>query len=254
MRKIAFEAILVDYDNTLVLFNEDQFLISYARHAAPYFTDLMDENTFFQKLLASTLHMIHNDGSMTNVEAFTNHFIADLPQLSYDECYNRFNRFYRESFQELEKIAKPVPEGRQVIEHVINAGLQVAIATNPIFPEVAMVQRLKWANLSDLDIAFVTHAENMRYCKPRPEYYRAILENLGRKPGECLMVGNDALADMAAAIVGIKTFLLEIDVEKGRLGLISSQVGRYTRDVVTDTKFPIDWRGTFKDLDKLLFT
>ncbi|MFX1561878.1 MAG: HAD family hydrolase [Promethearchaeota archaeon] len=253
MNKFTIKALLIDYDNTLVLFNEDQFLTSYARIAAPYFADLLDENTFFQKLLASTLHMIHNDGSMINVEAFTNHFISDLSQLSYDECYDRFSRFYRESFQELEKIGQTVPEGRQVVKNALNADLQVAIATNPIFPEEAMVHRLKWANLSDLDIDLVTHAENMRYCKPRPEYYQAILENLKRKPDECLMVGNDTLADMAASVIGVKTFLVEIDAEKGRTGLISSQVGRYTRDITTGTKFPIDWRGTLKDLDKILF-
>lgn len=253
MNKFTIKALLIDYDNTLVLFNEDQFLTSYARIAAPYFADLLDENTFFQKLLASTLHMIHNDGSMINVEAFTNHFISDLSQLSYDECYDRFSRFYRESFQELEKIGQTVPEGRQVVKNALNADLQVAIATNPIFPEEAMVHRLKWANLSDLDIDLVTHAENMRYCKPRPEYYQTIIEVLGRQPSECIMVGNDILADMAASIIGIRTFLVEIDSDKGKVGFISSQLGRKNPDLSSDTKFHIDWRGTLKDLNKLLF-
>jgi FMN phosphatase YigB (HAD superfamily) len=254
MKKPTFKALLIDYDNTLVLSDEDQFLVLYARQAAPYFADFMDENTFFQKILASTLHMIHNDGSMTNVEAFTNHFIIDFPQLSYDECYRRFKRFYKESFQELRKIIQPVPGGRQIIENAIDADIQVAIATNPIFPEIAMTQRLNWAGLSDLDISFITHAENMHYCKPRPEYYQAVLDELGRKSSDCLMVGNDKLADMAASMIGIRTFLVEFIVEKGRLGLISSKIGHYTRDLAIDTKFHIDWRGDFKDLNKLLFT
>jgi len=253
MAKPVFKALLIDYDNTLVLFNEDQFLVSYAQYAAPYFTDLLDENTFLQKLLSSTLHMIQNDGSVTNVDAFTNHFIRNLPKLSYDECYRRFRQFYNEKFHELGKSTRIVPGGRQVIEKAIAAGIQVAIATNPIFPEIAMVQRLEWANLSDLDIVFVTHAENMHYCKPRPEYYQTIIENLRRQPNECIMVGNDTLSDMAASIIGIRTFLVEIDSEKGKLGFISSQMGSYTRDISSDTRFHIDWRGTLKDLNKLLF-
>lgn len=248
----VFKALLLDLDNTLFLFNEDTFLVSYAQLAAPYFTDVLDESTFFQKLLSSTMHMLRNDGSQTNVEAFTHHFIADLPQLSYEECFNRFDRFYHKSFSQLARVVQKVASGRRVVEGAVRAGIQVAIATNPIFPDAATRYRLEWANIADLPIALVTHAENMRYCKPHPGYFHAILGTLGRQPKECLMVGNDPVSDMSAAAVGIKTFLVELEAEKGRLGIISKQVGQQARKVASKVRFRIDWRGTLQDVERVL--
>ncbi len=239
-------------DNTLILFDEDKFLLEYARLAAPYFSDIIDEHAFFRKLLASTQHMMKNDGKTTNVEAFTNHFLADFSSLSYEECYTRFDRFYTEAFPKLNSLIKPATTGRQLLHHALEAGLQVAIATNPIFPKRATVHRLRWANVADLDIALVTDAENMSYCKPRPEYYQKVLDILGRQPPDCLMVGNDPVSDMSASTLGIKTFLVENEEEIARLGLVSAQIGDQAREVVDETKFQIDWRGTLKDVEKVL--
>lgn len=248
----AFRALLLDLDNTLFLFNEDAFLVSYAQLAAPYFTDLLNQSTFFQKLLSSTMHMLRNDGSQTNVEAFTHDFIADVPTLSYEECYNRFDRFYREAFGKLGDVVQKVASGRRVVERAIRAGVQVAIATNPIFPDAATRYRLEWAGIADLPVALVTHAENMRYCKPHPGYFRTVLETLGRKAKDCLMVGNDPISDMSAAAVGIKTFLVELEAEKGRLGIISKQVGEEARQVASKARFRIDWRGSLQDVERVL--
>ena len=49
----------------------------------------------------------------------------------------------------------------------------------------------------------------MHYCKPNPKYYTEILEMLGKKPEECLMVGNNTDEDCAAAqAAGMKTILV----------------------------------------------
>ena len=153
-------------DNTLILFDEDKFLLEYARLAAPFFSDIIDEHTFFRKLLASTQHMLKNDGAMTNVEAFTRHFLADVPSLRYEDCFTRFDQFYTEAFPKLSSLISPAKEGRSLLQHALEAGLKVVIATNPIFPQRATMHRLGWANIADLDITLVTDAENMSYCKP----------------------------------------------------------------------------------------
>ena len=60
------------------------------------------------------------------------------------------------------------------------------------------------------DFALVTTYENSRYCKPNPDYYRDILTRLGKRPENCLMVGNDVGEDMIPArAVGMQVFLLE---------------------------------------------
>ena len=251
-RVLAIKALLIDFDNTLVLFNEDEFLLTYAKLAYPYFTDHYDESTFLQKLLQSTLFEIHNDGKQLNVEAFTNHFIADTPALTYEECYKRFHTFYTETFHQLGNTVQVVPHGRTLLEQTIDAGVQVVIATNPIFPELATRIRLGWANLANLDIAFSTHAENMSYCKPKFQYYQAILDRLGHQPEDCLMAGNDPISDMAASALGIHTFLVDLDQEKGRLGMLSKEIGNSAKKTVT-SKYRIDARGTLQDLSQYLF-
>ncbi len=249
---VTIKALLIDFDNTLVLFNEDQFLVSYAKLAYPYYQDLYDEYTFFQKLLQSTLHMIHNDGSQTNVEAFTNHFIADTFTLSFEECIKRFHQFYEESFEQLGSIVTIVPYGRTLLEKVIRKGIQVVIATNPIFPEIATRIRVGWAGILDLDITLITHAENMSYCKPHPEYYHAILELIQQEPQDCVMAGNDPVSDMAASNLGLQTFLVDLDQEKGRLGIFSKEIGNSAKNGLEGFQYRIDGSGTLQDLEKFL--
>jgi FMN phosphatase YigB (HAD superfamily) len=198
------------------------------------------------------MHMMKNNGTMTNVEAFTNHFIAEVPSLSYEGCYTRFDEFYKKTFHQLESLITPVPTGRQVIKQALDNGLKVAVATNPIFPERASLYRLKWANIADLDVTYTTTAENSRYCKPQPEYYQDILEVLGRSPEDCLMVGNDEVSDMSASVVGIKTYLVENEEEIARLGMISAQVETHARESGGDNQFPIDWRGPLQNVVNIL--
>jgi FMN phosphatase YigB (HAD superfamily) len=93
----------------------------------------------------------------------------------------------------------------------------------------------------------------MSYCKPKLEYYQAILNRLGHRPEECVMAGNDPISDMAASALGIHTFLVDLDQEKGRLGLVSKEIGDSAKKIVT-TKYRVDARGTLQDLGRYLFT
>ena len=65
------------------------------------------------------------------------------------------------------------------------------LATNPLFPAVATESRIRWAGLVPEDFLLYTTYENSRHCKPNPDYYWDIMNNLGAKPEECIMVGND---------------------------------------------------------------
>ena len=87
-------------------------------------------------------------------------------------------------------------------------GLGVVLATNPLFPPIATQSRIRWAGLEPEDFALVTTYDNSSFSKPNPEYYREILGKLNLRAEECLMVGNDALEDMAARETGMQVFLL----------------------------------------------
>lgn len=87
-------------------------------------------------------------------------------------------------------------------------GCRVALATNPIFPNVATESRIRWAGLEPEDFTLYTTYENTGHCKPNPAYYSEIASRLSVEPENCLMVGNDAQEDTAAALAGMKVFLL----------------------------------------------
>ncbi len=84
----------------------------------------------------------------------------------------------------------------------------MAVATNPIFPEIALKKRILWAGLDPGDFALVTTYENSHFCKPNPDYYREILEKLDADPAETVMIGNDTAEDLAAQKAGIRTFII----------------------------------------------
>ena len=82
------------------------------------------------------------------------------------------------------------------------------MATNPIFPLVGVETRLSWIGLSLQDFSYVTAYENSSTCKPNPAYYAEILRKTGKRPQECLMVGNDATEDAAALEQGLELYLV----------------------------------------------
>lgn len=100
------------------------------------------------------------------------------------------------------------PKAAITVRTVKEIGLQVALATNPIFPAVATESRIRWAGLEPEEFELYTTYENIGYCKPNPDYYREIARRLGVRPEQCLMVGNDVAEDMVAETIGMKVFLL----------------------------------------------
>ena len=100
------------------------------------------------------------------------------------------------------------PMAAQIVGWLKKKGIRVVLATNPLFPSIATENRIRWAGLQPEDFEYFTTFENSHYCKPNPDYYREILEQLSLKPEECLMVGNDVREDMVTEQLGMKTFLL----------------------------------------------
>ena len=87
--------------------------------------------------------------------------------------------------------------------------MERVLATAPLFPDIAVRQRIRWAGLEPEDFAYITTYENSHYAKPNPDYYRELLEKLGKKGENCLMVGNDVAEDMIPArCAGMQVFLL----------------------------------------------
>ena len=59
---------------------------------------------------------------------------------------------------------------------------QVVIATNPLFPEIATLKRIRWAGLGDYvnKIELITHGEDFSTSKPDIAYYQEILDKIDK--------------------------------------------------------------------------
>ena len=151
--------------------------------------------------------MIANDGTKTNEEAFWEYFCGLYGEKAKDDIVH-FDAFYRNEFNLVQERCGFAPKAAEVIAKVKERGMRAVLATNPIFPEIATLNRIRWAGLNAADFDYITTYERCRWCKPSPEYYTEILDRLGLRAEECAMVGNDTGDDLPAAALGMPVFLL----------------------------------------------
>ncbi len=208
MDKAALNTVLFDLDGTLLPLDQDLFLKDYFRYLCQTMSPLgYPPEQLVKAVEAGTWAAFRNDGSVSNELCFWRNFTAACGKTK-EEAEPDFLEFYKADFQRLIAAAQPTPLAGQCIRVLKGKGYTVALATNPIFPAVATESRMRWAGLNKSDFALVTTYENSSYCKPNPDYYREVLEKIGKQPEECLMVGNDVIEDMVARELGLTVKLL----------------------------------------------
>lgn len=200
--------IFFDLDGTLLPFIQDEFIQAYfkalLRRLAPMG---YDGEKLTAALWKGTGAMIRNDGERTNRQVFWEVFTQELGVQAL-ALESNLNDFYVYEFDNVRSVLRQQVDRRSVIEKLRKKGYGVVLATNPVFPAVAVETRLRWADLCSEDFDYITTYENSRHSKPNPDYYRDILAHIGRQPGECLMIGNNPVDDMAALAVGMEGFLV----------------------------------------------
>ena len=202
------DTVLFDLDGTLLPMDQDAFVRTYLGLLARY----MEEYGFEPGRLMQTMGegiraMVANDGSRTNEEAFWQVF-RDAFGPQTEAAREVLEQFYASEFIKARVTCGFAPEAGELIRRLKEKGIRVVLATNPLFPRTATMQRIRWAGLDQEDFELVTTYEAECFCKPNPEYYRAILAKLQLDPGRCVMVGNDAVEDLAAEEAGMEVFIL----------------------------------------------
>ena len=205
---MAIKTILFDLDGTLLPMDQEEFTKAYfhllAKKLAPRG---YEPKALVDAIWAGTAAMVKNDGRCSNEEAFWQRFTQIYgPKVQEDKPV--FEEFYANEFQNARTACGFNPRAAETVAAIRSMGYQVALAINPIFPAVATESRIRWAGLEPADFTLYTTYENSTHCKPNPAYFRDVAESLHLAPESCLMVGNDALEDTAAAQVGMKVFLL----------------------------------------------
>lgn len=201
---------IFDLDGTLLpMPSQQKFLDAYIKAVAGKVAAFgYEPKSFIQALLAGTEQMIRNDGQMTNEKRFWSVFCNILGEEA-KQLEEVFDDFYRNEFNAAKSTTHEHPLANTCIKLLRDKGYTVALATNPLFPRVATLTRILWAGLDYRDFELITTYEISSYCKPKLEYYLEVLNKIGKKPEECIMVGNDVKEDMCAADIGMDTFLLK---------------------------------------------
>lgn len=205
---MKLRCVLFDLDGTLLPMDQDEFTKAYFHLLAEKLAPLgYEPKALVDAIWAGTAAMVKNDGQCSNEEAFWNRFARIYgPRVVEEKPV--FEEFYANEFQQARAVCGFTPQAAEAVMQIKAWGYTVALATNPIFPAIATESRIRWAGLRPEDFALCTTYENIGYSKPNPAYYSEIASRLGVAPESCLMVGNDAQEDTAAALVGMKVFLL----------------------------------------------
>lgn len=231
MKKHRFHVLMLDLDGTLLEIDMRSFINSFVAAMASFFAPLINPEIFSGHLLASTRKMIQNrDRNLSNEEVFFQDISGRL-KISRPEIQSQLDHFYKDEYPKLRHWASPHPHASVLVETAQAKGMELVLATNPVFPLTGIRQRLEWAGIYADLFSLVTTYENMHFCKPHPEYYLEILEKIKKEPARCLMAGNDPVEDLVAGSAGIATFLVDDHI------------------IVRPGHIPeCDFRGSLKDL------
>lgn len=227
---MSIKAVLFDLDGTLLPMDQDAFIKAYlggmAKKLAPHG---YNPDELVKAVYAGMKTMTINDGSNTNEVAFWNAFTGILGD-KVREDMPIFDDFYRNEFQEVKNICGFLPEAATTVCKLKEMGYRVALATTPMFPSIATESRIRWAGMEPEDFEIFTTYENYHFCKPSLGYYKEVIEKLGVKAEECLMVGNDVGEDMVTEELGMKVFLMPADL----INKVGKDISQYPQGNFSD--------------------
>jgi len=227
---LSKNTIFFDLDGTLLPLDIDMFLKYYFNVLTKKFSDLSSPEELTHILMSSVQDMIKNDGKRTNKEVFLKSFFNKIDVKDNDIIMDRFDDFYQNSFPKLDYLVEDKNCSKELISLLKDKGYMLVLATNPLFPAIAIEKRIEWAGIKVDDFDFITTYENMHYTKPNLNYYQEILDKIEKKAQECVMVGNNPGEDIVAKKLGIKTFLItDFLIDKN------------------DVDFCPDWIGSLKE-------
>lgn len=196
-RKI--KAVLFDLDGTLIFHDQSCFLREYFKSISFYVSQRgIDPKAFLDATMYASGVVIANDGVHTNKALFWKKFFEFYGK--YDESIiDASDEYYVTKFKNLRQHSAPNPHAKAAVELAHKDGKKVVLATNPLFPMTAQIERISWSGLSPEDFDLITSYENSNHCKPNPQYFLDVCKAIDTHPFNTLMIGNDEREDMKAA-------------------------------------------------------
>jgi FMN phosphatase YigB (HAD superfamily) len=201
--------LLLDLDDTCLGNSMDTFIPAYLQALGEHLAAFVPPDKMVPTLLASTQLMLQNKRPDRRLkQVFDQAFFPTLG-IDSEEFQDQIDSFYVEKFPSLEGLTQFRPEAVRMVEGAFARGYNVVIATNPLFPLTAILQRLDWAGLPPQKYPFslIPSYESFFFAKPNTAFFAEILSKLGWPEGPVVMVGDDLNLDIAPARqMGLGTF------------------------------------------------
>lgn len=201
--------LLLDLDDTLLVNDIEAFIPVYLQRFSQEVAAVMNPELFVKALWAGTRAMMANrQPDCTLREVFESVFYPMVGSIQ-GTFQPIADRFYAEVFPTLREFTRFRPEAVELVEQARQAGYRLVVATNPLFPIVAILHRLEWAGFPADRFPFelVSSYETFHFTKDQPAYYCEILGRLGWPEGPVVMVGDDWMGDIqSAARAGLASF------------------------------------------------
>ena len=205
------KGVLLDLDNTLLRNPDRAFAQAFKARIEAHFVARFGMEGAASGFRRGIAHASSGaDGRLTVAEMMLR-CLADSLGLPVDAVSPALDDYYAGTYMALRELTAPVEGADTLVEMLLGNNLLVAIATNPIYPQRAILQRLAWAGLAHHvdSFAFITHSQNVRFAKPDRAYYAELAARVGVEPDECLVIGDSQRNDIApAAALGMHTILV----------------------------------------------
>lgn len=203
------KTVLFDLDGTLLPMDLDEFIKYYFHFIKEKFDTLRGNgDEILNGVIAGTKAMMKNQGKASNEEAFWKTFVETV-RIDKEEIESEFESFYRNEFTQLEKLCKRSDNMVEAVKCLREKGYRLLLTTNPMFPKIAVEERLRWSGINPDSFDLITSYEYCHATKPSIKYYEEVIQTMNLNIEECMMVGNDTEDDGVVEQLGIPLYLIE---------------------------------------------
>lgn len=253
--------ILFDLDDTLLENPMEKFLPAYLKSLGNSLSEYIPPKELPALIFRGTDLMVDNIDPTKTLEECFDHYFYQKIGASKELLAEKINFFYQHEFPKLSPLTGEISHAATLIQELIKENHKIIIATNPLFPRIAIEHRINWANLG-IDLSkflYITNFEESHFTKPRPEFYAEVLGKIGWPDNQMVMIGNDWEMDIIPAeVLGIPTFYLGnppdhngvIFHPKSSSGTIDQVIEWISK--LTQNPFTIDLKTTIKALKAFL--
>ncbi len=201
--------VFFDMDGTLLNMGESAFEKEYLQRMLFFFERKFPGkgNDVMKAMGYAAEKMKHNDGLQSNEVLFWQAFEKASGQ-TREAFEPQFLQYYTTDYAHIGDDYVPDADMKALVHLLDEKGYQLVVATNPLVPQIANQQRVRWAGVDDVNWLEITSFEHYSSCKPNAQFYQEICQRLQLNPTDCIMIGNSITDDGTAQEIGMDFYLL----------------------------------------------